>query len=70
VLFGAAMMVAPRPIAAVWVGPRRAARPEVVVLGRALGARDLALGVATLAAFGDSSARPPHIAAPRWRPAR
>jgi hypothetical protein len=51
VLFGAAIVVAPRLTAAVWVGPRRAARPEATVLGRALGARDTALGVATLRAF-------------------
>jgi hypothetical protein len=51
VLFGAAIVVAPRRAAAVWVGPRGAARPEATVLGRALGARDLALGVATLGAF-------------------
>jgi hypothetical protein len=51
VLFGAAIVVAPRATASVWVGPRRAARPEAAVLGRALGARDAALGVATLGAF-------------------
>jgi hypothetical protein len=52
VLFGAAIVVAPRVTASVWVGPRRAGRPEAAVLGRALGARDVALGVATLGAFG------------------
>jgi hypothetical protein len=51
VLFGAAIVVAPRPTASVWVGPRRAARAEATVLGRALGARDTALGVATLGAL-------------------
>src|SRR4051812_3011033 len=51
VLFGAAIVVAPGLTASVWVGPRRAARPEAKVLGRALGARDAALGTATLGAF-------------------
>jgi hypothetical protein len=51
VLFGAGIVAAPRLTASVWIGPRRAARPESTVLGRALGARDTALGAATLAAF-------------------
>jgi hypothetical protein len=51
VAFGAGIVAAPRLTAAVWVGPRRAARPEATVLGRALGARDTALGAATLGAF-------------------
>jgi hypothetical protein len=51
VLFGASIVVAPRVTASIWVGPRRAARPEATVLGRALGARDTVLGAATLAAF-------------------
>jgi hypothetical protein len=51
VLFGAGIVVAPRLTASVWIGPRRAARPEATVLGRALGARDAALGAATLGAF-------------------
>jgi hypothetical protein len=51
VAFGAGIIVAPRLTAAVWIGPQRAARPEATVLGRALGARDAALGAATLSAF-------------------
>jgi hypothetical protein len=51
VLFGAGIVAAPRLTASVWVGPRRAARPEATVLARALGARDAALGAATLGAF-------------------
>jgi hypothetical protein len=51
ILFGAGIVAAPRLTASVWIGPRRAARPEATVLGRALGARDTALGAATLGAF-------------------
>ena len=51
VLFGTAILAAPHAAASVWIGPRGAARPEVAVLGRALGARDLVLGAATLGAF-------------------
>jgi hypothetical protein len=55
--FGAALMAAPRLAAGVWVGRRRAARTETAVLGRALGARDAGLGIATLAALGSGDAR-------------
>jgi hypothetical protein len=51
ILFGAGIVVAPRLAASVWIGSRRAARPEAAVLGRALGARDTALGAATLRAL-------------------
>jgi hypothetical protein len=51
IAFGAGIVITPRLTAAVWIGPRRAARPEAAVLGRALGARDAALGAATLSAF-------------------
>jgi hypothetical protein len=51
VLFGVGIVVAPRLAASFWVGSRRAARTEAVVLGRGLGARDAALGLATLGAF-------------------
>jgi hypothetical protein len=57
VVFGAALVAAPRATASVWVGPRRAARPETAVLGRGLGARDAALGAATLAALGGDDPR-------------
>jgi hypothetical protein len=58
VLFGAAIIAAPRLTAGFWVGPRRARGPETAVLGRALGARDVALGVLSLQALrrGDPSA--------------
>jgi hypothetical protein len=51
VVFGAAIIAAPRLSASVWIGPRRASRPEAMVLGRALGARDLVLGVAAAKAL-------------------
>jgi hypothetical protein len=57
VLFGAAIIVAPRLTASFWIGPRRAARPEAKVLGRALGARDAVLGAATLGAFATEDAK-------------
>lgn len=57
VLFGAGIIAAPRLTASVWVGPRRAASAEAAVLGRALGARDTALGAATLGAFASKDTR-------------
>jgi uncharacterized protein DUF4267 len=57
VLFGAAIVAAPHATASVWIGPRRAARPEAAVLGRALGARDFALGAATLGALAGGRRR-------------
>ena len=41
-LIGAVLVAAPRTITRTWVGPSDAVDPDV--LGRALGARDLALG--------------------------
>jgi hypothetical protein len=49
--FGVALMAAPRLAAGAWVGRRRAARTQTAVLGRALGARDAGLAIATLAAL-------------------
>jgi hypothetical protein len=57
ILFGAAIIAAPHAAATVWIGPRRAARAEAAVLGRGLGARDIALGAATLGAFADGDPR-------------
>ncbi len=43
---GVTALLAPRAVAAVWVGSVRG--PAVVVLGRALGGRDVALGLGTV----------------------
>jgi hypothetical protein len=45
IALGAALLVAPRLVAAPWVGVRTASRPGVRVLLRALGVRDLVLGL-------------------------
>ena len=47
---GAALLLAPVPINTGWVGPD-GARPGARVLGRAVGARDLALGVGAAVAL-------------------
>jgi hypothetical protein len=47
-LIGAALVAAPAPITRVWTGDDR---PPVRVLGRGLGARDLALGAGALVAL-------------------
>ena len=49
VVLGVVAMTRPALPARVWVGEQRAADPGVQVLARALGARDLTLGVTTLA---------------------
>lgn len=43
---GVVALIAPRAVAALWVGPVRG--PAGAVLGRALGGRDVALGLGTL----------------------
>ncbi len=45
---GVAVLAAPERVTAGWLGPENARLPVVVDLARSLGARDLALGVATL----------------------
>jgi hypothetical protein len=45
---GAAILVAPEQLTAGWLGEENAALPVVGDLARSLGARDLALGIATL----------------------
>ena len=51
VVFGIAALVAPRRAPRLWVGPSTA-EPAGIVLGRAAGVRDLALGAGVLLADG------------------
>ncbi len=53
---GTALVVAPRRIARMWLGPD-ADSSTTALLARALGARDAALGAATLATLGVPGAR-------------
>jgi hypothetical protein len=58
VLVGATLLLAPKQAGSSWVGDA-ARRPEVTVIARAFGVRDLALGIGTLQALeGDAPARP------------
>jgi hypothetical protein len=50
---GVAVLAAPERVTAGWLGQADAERPVVADLARSLGARDLALGVATLQTLGD-----------------
>jgi hypothetical protein len=54
VALGAALLVAPGTIGGAWVGDAATSR-QVKVLARALGARDLALGLGTLRALRDGT---------------
>lgn len=54
-LLGAGLTLVPGRAARVWVG-RAAGRPSGRLLARAIGARDVALGVGTLAALKDGDA--------------
>jgi hypothetical protein len=56
VALGAVAIARPALPARAWVSAERATEPGVQVLARALGARDLALGVVTLAACARGSA--------------
>ena len=58
ILFGVNFVVAPRRGGASWIGSAAAARPATGVFARALGARDLALGLGALRALreGDDAA--------------
>jgi hypothetical protein len=55
VLMGTGLLVAPQVVGRVWAGPL-AGDERARVLGRALGARDLALGAAGLLALRDGDA--------------
>jgi hypothetical protein len=50
---GAAILAAPEQLTARWLGEENAALPVVGDLARSLGARDLALGIATLKTLDD-----------------
>jgi hypothetical protein len=50
---GVAVLVAPEQVAARWLGESNARLPVVGNLARSLGARDLALGIATLQTLDD-----------------
>ncbi len=50
---GVAVLAAPEQVTARWLGRSNAEKPVVVDLARSLGARDLALGIATLQTLGD-----------------
>jgi hypothetical protein len=54
IAFGSVFLLAPEPLAAAWVGPR-ARTPAGRVLARALGGRDLLLGVGLLRALNRGS---------------
>ena len=60
IAFGLTFVVAPRWAGRSWVGPRAAKAPQTQLFGRALGARDLALGFGALRALqqkDDAAAR-------------
>jgi hypothetical protein len=58
ILFGVNFLRSPTRAGRLWIGGRAARRPENRVFGRALGARDLALGLGALRALreGDDAA--------------
>jgi hypothetical protein len=56
IAFGAGFVVSPSS-ARSWIGPRMAAKPQSHVLTRALGARDIALGLGALFALGKGERR-------------
>jgi hypothetical protein len=53
---GVTVLVAPERVTAGWLGPQHASHPVVQDLARSLGARDVALGFATLWTLDDSVA--------------
>lgn len=55
---GVAVLAAPERVTAGWLGQDSAQLPVVGDLARSLGARDLALGLATLQTLGDPVAGP------------
>jgi hypothetical protein len=62
ILFGVNFLRSPARAGRMWVGGRAARRPENRVFGRALGARDLALGLGALRAIQEGD----HAAARAW----
>jgi hypothetical protein len=50
---GVAVLAAPEKVTARWLGQGNAEQPVVIDLARSLGARDLALGIATLQTLDD-----------------
>jgi hypothetical protein len=51
---GVAVLAMPEQVVSHWLGGEHAAKPVVLDLARSLGARDLALGVATLQTLDDA----------------
>jgi hypothetical protein len=51
---GVTVLAAPEQVVSHWLGGEHAAKPVVLDLARSLGARDLALGVATLQTLDDA----------------
>jgi hypothetical protein len=62
-VLGLAIIGAPEQVTAHWLGKDNAEMPIVARMARMMGARDLALGVASLLTLGDSVAGPRVIAA-------
>jgi len=63
VVLGAALTVAPGVATAGWLGGRDARRVSTAVLGSAMGARDLGLGLGTVRAVGAGFGAKPWLAA-------
>jgi hypothetical protein len=55
---GVAVLGAPEEVTARWLGPKNSSKPVVIDLARSLGARDLALGLATLQTLDDAVVGP------------
>ena len=55
---GVAVLAAPEQVTARWLGQDNAEKPVVIDLARSLGARDLALGIATLQTLDDAAIGP------------
>jgi hypothetical protein len=55
---GVAVLAAPEQVVGRWLGREHAAKPVVIDLARSLGARDIALGVATLQTLDDAVVGP------------
>jgi hypothetical protein len=51
---GVAVLAAPEEVVGRWLGREHAAKPVLLDLARSLGARDIALGVATLQTLDDA----------------
>lgn len=55
---GVAVLATPKQVTTRWLGAENASRPVVIDLARSLGARDLALGLATLQTLDDAVVGP------------